>query len=246
MRRKLVLPAVSVLLLADILVAQQWWEKKHYTEWTAREARRMIDGSPWGKIFRIAGFEGQPSADLVQVPFPVLFHVHFLTARPVRMAIARIQTINKDQKIIQGLEQFVAQPETEMICLALTVSGPSDSQESVRVYWGALMQLRIADVTNITYLSTNLGKRVHAIRYEPPGNDGLGAKYYFPRTLPDGTHLLSAKDKEVRFETTLTVTSPHVPSEFMVTHKNMTSQTSERILVVFDLRKMLFEGKLEI
>lgn len=246
MLRKLVLLTVCALMFTGILFAQQWWEKKPYTEWNKREATRMLDSSPWGKVFRIAGFEGQPSADLVQVPFPVFLHAHFLSAKPIRMAIARVLALDKAPGVNLNLDQFVAQPATERICLAVTVSGPSESQESVRVYHGALMNLRIQEVTNVTFLSTNLGKRVHAVHYEPPGEDGLGAKYYFPRTLPDGSHLLTAQDKEIRFETTLTVTSPHVPEDFMVTSKTMISQTTERVLLTFDLRKMLFEGKPEI
>ena len=98
-----------------------------------------------------------------------------------------------------------------------------------------------------TFLSTTSGKRVYAVAYDPPGNDGLGAKYYFPRTMADGRPFITEVDREVRFETTLTVTTPYVPNPFLepATPEPL-KRRSEKIFLTFDLRKMMIEGKTEI
>jgi len=53
-----------------------------------------------------------------------------------------------------------------------------------------------------TYLERKDGKRVALMDYRPPIEDGLGAKFVFPRTL-DGKPFLDASSGEVRFATEL-------------------------------------------
>jgi hypothetical protein len=68
------------------------------------------------------------------------------------------------------------------------------------------------------------GKRLKVFDYIPPGADRLGAKILFQRILPDGTPFIAPGDKELRFETRI---------------------NKMKIKVKFDLRKMLYKGKLE-
>jgi hypothetical protein len=76
-----------------------------------------------------------------------------------------------------------------------------------------------------TTLSTDNAKHVKLFRYEPPGTDGLGAKFYFPRTLPNGVSLVTSNDRELVFETRI---------------------NRKKIRARFDLRKMISRGKLEM
>jgi len=75
-----------------------------------------------------------------------------------------------------------------------------------------------------TSLKTNTN-RVALARYELPGPDGLGAKYYFPRKLASGAPLIAAGDKELTFETRI---------------------NKSKVRAKFDLKKMSYSGKPEI
>jgi hypothetical protein len=88
-----------------------------------------------------------------------------------------------------------------------------------------LMTLQLSDVAGETFLSTETGRRVEILRYDRPSLDMLGAKLYFPRTLPDGRPLITNRDRELRFETRV---------------------GGKRIKAKFDLKKMKYKGKLEI
>jgi len=51
---------------------------------------------------------------------------------------------------------------------------------------------------NNTYLERNDGKRLFLMDYRAPINDGLGAKFVFPRGV-DGKPFITAEAGEVRF-----------------------------------------------
>src|SRR5713226_794632 len=80
------------LLFAPLIVPAQW-SKKPYTEWSEKEALKLLDDSPWSqkqsftdtsKNFSVS--RGQTTiADVITVNF----HIRFFTARPVRQAISR-------------------------------------------------------------------------------------------------------------------------------------------------------------
>ena len=71
----------------------------------------------------------------------------------------------------------------------------------------------------------------------------MGAKYYFPRKLPDGTPLVTPADKEIRFETMITLNEGTTLTGDQL---GVEIEREDRIWMQFDLRKMVFEGKLEI
>jgi hypothetical protein len=100
---------------------------------------------------------------------------------------------------------------------------PSDWKEDPRPE--KLMNLKTSDLAGRTYLSTKSGRRVGVLRYEPPGNDRLGARLYFSRKLADGTPLLTEADKEIQFETMI---------------------DAQSVKVTFSVKKLVYKGKLEI
>lgn len=81
---------------------QAQWNKKLYTEWSERDAQKLLNDSPWGKtdvftdpsaMFGRPPNERQPSlAGPTQAPNAthVNFRIRFLSAKPIRQAISRI------------------------------------------------------------------------------------------------------------------------------------------------------------
>jgi hypothetical protein len=75
-----------------------------------------------------------------------------------------------------------------------------------------------------TYLERKDGKRVALIDYRPPTQDGMGAKFIFPRLL-DGQPFLDANSGELRV--------------FIQVGKNV--KVNRR----FKVAEMMYDGKLE-
>jgi hypothetical protein len=74
-----------VLVLAHPLAAQ--WNKKPYTEWSEKEATRLLNDSPWGQTQTLTDtsqMTGQARADSgqsrVQDVFNVNIRIRFLSA----------------------------------------------------------------------------------------------------------------------------------------------------------------------
>ena len=58
-------------------------------------------------------------------------------------------------------------------------------------------KLTTTELINNTYLLAR-GRRVFFKEYQPPGNDGLGARYIFPK-LPDGKPFITPKSETFFF-----------------------------------------------
>ena len=98
------------------------------------------------------------------------------------------------------LQQFVSARSAQYIIVAV------DFEASDQRYARSVMQDFNSAVTdtlkNDTYLERKDGKRVFLQIYAPPGADGLGAKFLFPRQVAEQPFLSSPTD-EVRFFSTL-------------------------------------------
>jgi len=254
---------LAVLLLASFALAKEWWEEKSYSSWSQKDVDRMLDRSPWGKVHSIvimnptAPSEGRGARSFTNIGRGDLerekqnhFHLRFLTAKPVRMALARGMRLDDPEKANRaGVERFIGQSNDRHIVLALQLSATPEGSSSFRGYWRSLLKLRTTELTNNTLLATKTGKRVYLTHYQPPGEDGMGAKFYFPRTLPDGRPLVTTDDREIRFETTITLmeeTATRGHSADIEANPRQEHSRTDRIWMKFDLRKMVFEGKIEI
>jgi hypothetical protein len=254
MSRRVTTPLLSaILLLSGLAVAAEWWEKKPYSQWTNKDVQKMMNESPWGRVHTITimnpmvtgerTFANIGTGDLEREKRN-LFHLHFLTAKPIRMAIARQAMLDsKSEAVTAGLQRFIEQSDDRFMVMAMTLSSVPKGVSSERGYLSALMKLSTPALTSNTFLATKSGKRIYLVRYDAPGQDGLGAKFYFPRYMDDGRPFVTADDRELRFETFITLvesgTSSATPGEFE-------TDREDRIWMQFDLRKMVFEGKLEI
>jgi hypothetical protein len=153
----------------------------------------------------------------------VNYHVRFLSARPIRQALARMIEIQEKERkgIREELGPFVERDFGEYIVVAVAFDA-SDNR-----YAGPVMQA-FASATGGTlktkaYLERSDGQRLFIMDYKPPINDGLGAKFVFPRKV-DGQPFLS-ETGDVRF--------------FAQLNDKITLNTK------YKLHDMMYEGKLE-
>ncbi len=198
--------SVLALLLAPLMISAQW-NKKPYAEWSEKEAMKLLNDSPWGQTQALTDtsqMTGQARADSsqsrVQEVFNVNFRIRFLSAKPVRQALIHLIEIKNKGKIndelAARLKAFAAADFPDYVII--TVSADSDKasrllQQSTQSFY----VLTTTDLKNNTYLLAG-GQRVFIKEYQPPGNDGFGARFIFPRMV-DGKAFVTPESGDVLF-----------------------------------------------
>jgi hypothetical protein len=220
-------------------------EEKSWTRWSKKDAENMLNNSPWAQTQTdtdsaemffsptsdprlgrgTANDQSRLESGASNQSLNVKYNVRFFSARPVRRALMRmIQLQQKDLEpdVIERMNNFADLPSTDSIIIAVTIE--SSDKRSL----GKVMQIVNSAATgtlkNKTYLERNDGKRLFLEEYLPPGKDGFGARFIFPR-LVDEQPFLTSESSEVRFV-----------SEF---------DRSVKLNTTFKLASMMLDGKLE-
>jgi hypothetical protein len=195
---------------------------KPWNEWSKQETEKVLNDSPWAQtqtetdlsemFFRLpkapdarAGVsnpDGTPDelSGATNQATSVKYRIRFLSAKPIRQAIARSiesrQTADNILKVRALMEDFVERDFARWIAVTVTVECQDQR------YLGAATQAlgsAVAEVLkNKTYLERKDGKRIFLQVYQPPTPDGLGAKFIFLRDV-DGEPFLNSESGEVRF-----------------------------------------------
>jgi hypothetical protein len=230
------------MLAAAIAMAQGWWEGKPYASWSQDEVANMLDKSPWGTVATQAvervGHLTAGGIDTIsgtESAYDKLsFHISFVTAKPVRMALARRTILgdpSKQNQMDRG--KYIDQEDDQNIVLVVNLTAHPEDSNIALVVSDALGKLKTSDLESQTRLSTDGGKKVPLAKYDPLGENGYGVKFYFPRHLPDGSPLVAAGNKEIRFDTTIPL-----PKRQDIERKFVA------VTAKWDPRKMLYQGKL--
>lgn len=229
---------IAVLLFA--LAASAQWEKKPYTDWSEKDAQKVLNDSPWGKtqVFSTPGemfrspTSGRQGTTTRTDPNPaqalhLSFRVRFLSARPIRQAYSRLIELRQkggmNEQAAGQLKQFVSGEFLEYVIITVTC----DSQEagSNTQQANALLSSRgTAELKNSTFLETKGGQRVFLQEFQPPKQDGIGARFIFPR-LVDGKPFITPEAEEIHFVSELS-------SNYKLDRR-------------YKIKEMMFDGKLE-
>ncbi len=254
------------LLLAPLLVlclplsayfsAADLWETKPNLEWSVRDVDAILNNSPWVTLC-FAGFRTEQYKIPRMIDYPdynwrtlaVFYRIQLLSARPIQEAVARGISLGKNTveysvdmketansaKLKQELDESASSnPNTPIlqmdkkfivIAIVLRITPHGLFQWSQEPDGAELTVADPAQLKKNTRLFTSAGKSVSLLEYKPPGRDWSGARFYFSRSLPDGRPLVTSADEELSFET------------FM---------NGRKIKARFELRKMLYRGKLEL
>jgi hypothetical protein len=206
--------------------------------------------SPAGNRVSEHRLPGDPTSIPSGISIPIFYRIRLLTAKPVREAWLRwlelggilestvqakdLGTKDSPAERHAALERYLSSNpddgavagDDKHIILGITLRignyGSLRWTEESRAY--ELSNVAAPQSYSETVLFTDRGKRVHLLRYMPPGADCFGARYYFPRLLPTGAPLITENDKELRFETRI---------------------NDHPVKARFDLRRMKYKGKPE-
>ena len=235
----------AILLSAGISFAQK---SKPWTEWNEKEASRILNDSAWGQTQTESDSSAQQPSQTSAITSTtaarredssitaaknvesgekkesttVHYRVRWLSAKPIRAAFVRmIELQGAPAEKVAQLRTFVDRDFGEFVVLTLTLDG--SDRKRMMAATQVLTEAEINALKPITYLERKDGKRVELMDYRAPTQDGLGAKFVFPRTV-DGSPLIDANTGEVKFTTELGKT---------------------KIMRRFKVADMMYEGKLE-
>ena len=212
-----------------------------WTEWSSKHAEKILTDSPWAhrqvesnltEMFYspTSPNRGAPNSasrseeGATNQAINVTYNIRFFTARPIRRALVRLYQLKEtpDAKAMQSLRQYAEFIPNKDTIVAVTFSCPDQR------YAGKVMQAFSSAVTgtlkNSTYLERSDGKRVFLVEYVPPGPDGFGARFIFPREV-DNKPFITLDSSEVRFY-----------SEY---------QSGLKLNVRFKVSDMMVDGRLE-
>jgi len=238
--KQLLVPGLPILFAILSLTASAQWEKKPYTDWSEKDAQKVLNDSPWGKtqVFSTPGemfrspTSGRQGTTTRTDPNPaqalhLSFRVRFLSARPIRQAYSRLIELRQkggmNEQAAGQLKQFVSGEFLEYVIITVTC----DSQEagSNTQQANALLSSRgTAELKNNTFLETKGGQRVFLQEFQPPKQDGIGARFIFPR-LVDGKPFITPEAEEIHFVSELS-------SNYKLDRR-------------YKIKEMMFDGKLE-
>lgn len=230
--RAFVAGALNLMLACPLFVIAQW-NKKPYAEWSEKEATKVLNDSPWGQTQALTDtsqMTGQARVDSSQSRIAdvvnVNLRIRFLSAKPVRQALSQLMEMKNRETITAQLaaqlKAFAAADFPDYIVITVTTESdkPSALQQKTQA---AFYKFTTSELKNNTYLLAD-GQRVFIKEYQPPGKDGFGARYIFPR-LVDGKPFITPETGSVLFRSE--------PGGSVVL--NMRYKTKE----------MMYDGKLE-
>jgi hypothetical protein len=248
--KKLVFSVLTIAVVVNAAISQE----KPWAEWTKAEAEKILNHSGWSQtqtetdtsemMYTPTSNSGSSTAtgrinqtDRQSVnnnraaqgannqAMSVNYHVRLLSARPVRQAFMRVIELAQkkpDEELLSGLRAFVERDFTNFIVVAVAFDS-SDGR-----YSGPALQAfgsaTLGTLKNKTYLERKDGKRLFLLEYQAPINDGLGAKFIFPRVV-DERQFLKDDSGSVRF------------------YSEVSSQI--KLNVTYKMSEMLYNGKLE-
>lgn len=216
-------PALRILhlLFAGSLAAGV---QQPFREWTLARALQILNASPWARhetFTRVIAGVGSGASGEKEI-FNT-FYVRFLSARPVREALARVQQIeygydrladeDRDRFDRHAQENLLADFE-DWIVIGVGFRSNDPNQESeVRRF---LERQTSETLKNKAFLSTKLFSQVRIANYFPPRDEGIGAKFVFPRKL-DGAPVVTEACDSITFELLdVPAASPRLRAKFRV------------------------------
>ena len=189
-------------------------QQKQWREWTKKDALKILNDSPWGRtqvdtdtselVYTPTTLTGNGDSSrrreegATNQATTVTFRIRWLSARPIRAALAR--QIELDSGAMSEQLRFFAEgPSESRVVIAVTVES-NDQRFGAKVIQ-ALQTANTGILKNTTYLERKDGKRIFLQEYVPPQQNSLGAAMFiFARTV-DERALLNEQSGNVRFHT---------------------------------------------
>jgi len=181
--------------------------QKEFSQWSVDEAVSVLNKSPWARqmtFTRVVG--GIGSGVFGEKEIYSTFFVRFLSARPIRQALVRLQQIQQGydrmdttaRSEFDGLTERLLDPDLGR-WIVLTVNFRSNDPDTERSVKQFFQSQSFETIKNRVHLSTVRFPQLEISAYYPPQGDAIGAKFVFPRQV-DSVPVLTDEDRTVSFQ----------------------------------------------
>lgn len=186
---------------------------KPWQEWNQKETQKMLDDSAWGQtqtdtntneMFYSPTTRGSSTDRSAQgatnQATNMNYRIRLLSSKPIRQAFAQRMLLANPQ-LKDQLIAFAEQKSADYIVVA--VDYDSSDQRFTNAAFQSFKSANMGSLKNATYLERKDGKRIFLADYKMPINDGMGAKFVFPRNF-EGQPFLNAESGYLRFYSEVT------------------------------------------
>lgn len=209
--RRWMVATVAALLLQMPAAAQEFWEKKPFTEWTKDQCLKVLHDSPWAKTFTISTVKqdrfGQPTkGETRQTEQRIFYHAQLRSALPVRQAVVRLSQIENHYDKMKDAEKkaFDSSAERYLNSVYPDIIVHVDYESDVEFYdkelanhWQTRQPKEM--INSSVYLTTSDGKRIPPTNFKTEKGAGRAFEFMFPREI-DGMPVVAANVESFRVE----------------------------------------------
>lgn len=202
---KKILCAVVIILWLVLAIGSTAQTKpwtRSFAEWSIKDITKVLNDSPWAQtqvVSDTSAMTYNPSqlGGTHQVQ-STNYYIRFLSAKPIRQALYRTMELSgkASQEQLDQARKFVDREFQDSIVVTVLFES-ADPQYNAQAF-SAFSKVITSTLQNNTYLEVKTGRRLFLQEYQPPGPDGLGAKFIFPR-LYNGEPFVNPGDKIIRF-----------------------------------------------
>jgi hypothetical protein len=228
-------PFLLVCLAATLASGGEFWAKKPYQNWSADEARRIQEESPWATTLTLGGIQSAvTSGDSpnnrgyrgeMETDPSISYTLQFRTALPIREAQVRVSQLNShydsmkpEQKAAfdAGAGKFLAATFPDRVLVAVTFHTNVENYQSfLRNYWASQSMAKLSMTVFLNTKTERLSLKGYSFKDDT-------FQFTFPRPA------------QVQPDEKISV-------EFV--HPRINAIGEQRILQDFSLKKMLVNGE---
>ena len=229
----MVLAAVVGAVAAAIPLSAQFWTKSEYTAWSKSDCEKMLQDSPWARSRRIErvmilNITQQSKVEGREQNPQITYTAQFYSAQPLRQAIARLNVLMAKPEQAAVVEErnkeFLSRKFPGQI--VVRVSFATNTPTYFRDLEGAWRTMVPSAVLLKTFLNAG-SERISPTEYLPPQPGRSEFVFLFPR-MKDGKAVIAPDLKKMSIE---------------FEHPTIGIITTERVLIEFDLKKMMVNNE---
>jgi len=216
-RIRLILISAFLLLSSSALLAENYWLKSDWRSWSKSECVRMLNDSPWAQTWGIgksnlnhtlAASSGRSRLGVAgEQQEAVVYYVQFMSAPPVREALAREDELSRKYDRMSGhdkeafdaelTQKYFARDFSQVIAIHVIYdSNIEPFERQLAQVWQSYAPNAVPEFTNLILED---GRRITPSRFvsEKGGKDEFDLE--FPRFV-DGKPIINPQDKTLGLE----------------------------------------------
>jgi hypothetical protein len=249
--------AIFVLAAASAM-AEDFWVKKDWKQWSKDDCEKLLQDSPWAKKWgqshvtdiKMAGVTASDSEGASEKAPEMHYYIQLRSSLPVREAVVRLSQIqNKyDKMAAEQKKDFDARTESLLSrsyddAILVHVEYGSNVQSFERAMAAYWKNFPADSPPSDLFLMNERGDRLPPAQFSSPQNASYAFDLVF-RRLKNGEPVIHDGDKVL----SLQFTHPKIGGQVPATGPDRASPSAdvfgeERVLVQFKLDKMMINGK---